>query len=93
MNKKIEDMTLVKIARNLAEAGIADKAIEAYTGALKQGGLTVEEKLESACAVLQYGNDYKVAYDAFLCLCRDGAFKEDVFRVTPLRWSSLWTCA
>ena len=80
-NKKIEEMTLVEIARDLAEMGIPDKAVDAYTGALKQGGLTSEDKMEAACAVLQFGKDYKLAYRAFLELYGEGSMRADVLSI------------
>lgn len=79
--KDINSMTLVEIARRLAELGEAEKTLEAYAKALKQESIAPDERLEAACAVFQYGDDYKMAYDAFLTLYREGQFKEDVFAI------------
>ena len=37
--------------------------------------------MEAACAVFQYGEDYKLAYDAFLSLYRERQFRDDVFGI------------
>ena len=71
-------MTAIEIARRMAELGAVEKAVEAYGVALKQGETTAEERLEAACAVLQFGEDYTVAYDAFLSLYREGQFMQEV---------------
>lgn len=78
---KVETMTLVEIARRLAELGQADKALNAYTAALKQENVLPEERLEAACAVLQYGEDYKLAYDALLALYAEGTFRADALEI------------
>ena len=71
-------MTAIEIARRMAELGAVEKAVEAYGVALKQGETTAEERLEAACAVLQFGEDYKIAYDAFLSLYREGQFVQEI---------------
>ena len=76
-----EQKNMVEIARKLAELGQAEKALEAYTIALKQDNITAEERMEAACAVLQYGEDYKPAYNAFLALFQKGKFREDIFSI------------
>lgn len=77
----IENMTMVEVARRLAELGQPDKALEAYTTALKQKNIIPEEQLEAACAVLQYGEDYKLAYDALLAVYKEGTFRADAFEI------------
>ena len=77
LSKKAEDMTMIEIARSLADAGLANEAITAYTAALHQGVLNPEDKLEAACAVLQFGCDYTVAYRAFLELTGEPSTHED----------------
>lgn len=79
--KDVNSMTAVEIARRLAELGETEKALEAYAAALKQEKIVPEERMEAACAVLQYGSDYKAAYDAFLSLYEEGAFREDVLDI------------
>lgn len=81
MTKNVDQMTMVEMARALADLGQTDKALEAYTAALKQTNVVDEERLEAACAVLQYGEDYRPAYDAFLALYRSGVLRENVLSI------------
>lgn len=74
-------MTIIEIARRMAELGVLDKAAEAYAVALRQETATAEERLEAACAILQFGGDYKTAYDAFLALHREGLYKNDILSI------------
>lgn len=74
-------MTAIEIARCLAELGQAEKALEAYALVLKQGDAAAEDRLEAALAVLQYGNDYKSAYDALIALYREGAYRADILGI------------
>lgn len=80
-NKRIEDMSMIEIARDLAEMGIVEDAVAAYTTALKQGNLAPDEKMEAACAVFQFGNDYKIAYRAFLELYEEGSIRQDTLGI------------
>ena len=70
-------MTAIEYARVLAEQGAAEKAVQAYALSLKEE-LMVEERMEAACAVFQFGDDYTVAYDAFLALYREGHFLQAI---------------
>ena len=79
--KDINSMTMVEIARRLADLGEPEKALEAYTKALNLDSTTPEELLEAACAVLQYGSDYKASYNAFLKLYAEGLFKKEIFPI------------
>lgn len=74
-------MTIVEIARRMAELGVLDKALEAYVLSLRQEMTTAEERLEAACAILQFGGDYKVAYDTFLTLYSEGLYKNDILSI------------
>ena len=71
-------MTAVEIAHQFAEMGQVEDALNAYTVALRQETTTPEERLEAACAVFQFGGEYKAAYDAFLSLYREGHFVQDI---------------
>lgn len=71
-------MTAIERARRFAEMGRVEDALNAYTAALRQETAAPEERLEAACAVFQYGGDYKIAYDAFLALYREGNFVQDI---------------
>lgn len=59
----------IEAARKLAELGDVEGAVEAYEVALTAQELRPMDRMEAACAVLQYGGDYKRAYDAFVELC------------------------
>ena len=74
-------MTPIEIARQFAEMGQVEDALNAYDVALRQETTAPEERLEAACAVFQFGGDYKIAYDAFLSLYREGQFRDDVFAI------------
>ena len=73
-NKK----TAIEIARHFAEVGQVEDALKAYALSLRQETTVPEERLEAACAVFQFGGDYKIAYDAFLALYREGYFAQDI---------------
>ena len=74
-------MAIIEIARRMAELGALDKALEAYVLSLRQEMTTVEERLEAACAILQFGGDYKIAYDTFLALYSEGIYKDDILSI------------
>ncbi len=79
--KHIDQMSPVELARRLAELGEGEKALQAYELALKQEDTIPTERFEAACAVLQYGEDYRPAYDAFLALCNEDALRADAISI------------
>ncbi len=81
MAKPTNEMTAVELARRLAELGEAEKALQAYGLALKQEDTAPADRFEAACAVLQYGEDYRPAYDAFLSLCNEEALHADALSI------------
>lgn len=66
-------MSAIELARRLAELGDAETAIKIYEAALKEDGTAPMDRMEAACAVLQYSENYKAAYDTFLALYREEA--------------------
>jgi len=68
-------MEALEIARKLARYGESAGACKGYAAAVAQG-LEPEEELEAAAYILQFGGDYKVAYDSFLKLYGQGQFRE-----------------
>lgn len=74
-------MTAIEYARHMAEQGEVEKAVKGYELSLKQEETTPEERMEAACAVLQFGEDYTIAYDAFLSLYREGMFAKDILDI------------
>lgn len=66
-----KQMPAIELARMLAELGDTERALIMYDIAMKDADSQPVDRLEAACAVLQYGNNYKSAYDAFLALFRD----------------------
>lgn len=74
-------MTAVELARRLAELGQGEQALRAYGIALTLKESSAEDRLEAACAILQYGEDYKVAYDALVDLYNDSHLREDVLNI------------
>ena len=71
----------IDVARQLAELGDIETAVKAYGAALTEQGMHPLDRLEAACAVLQYGGDYKQAYNAFLDLYRKEELRGDVFDI------------
>ncbi len=75
-------VTPIEAARKLAELGDAEGAVEAYEVALSVQDLQPMDRLEAACAVLQYGGNYQCAYDAFLELySADDHLRADVMDI------------
>lgn len=76
------NMPAIEVARRLAELGVVETAVQVYEAALLEEGVLPLDRLEAACAVLQYGEDYKAAYDAFLDLYRDESeLRGDIFGI------------
>lgn len=71
----------IEQARELAQLGDAEGAVSAYEAALIEDNMQPFDKLEAACAVLQFGGDYKLAYDAFLDLYRAEDLRADVMDI------------
>ena len=74
-------MNAIEIARRMADLGSAEDACQAYTLALRSGGLAPEEEMEAAVYILQSGGDYKVAYTCFCSLYGRGLFREDCLSI------------
>lgn len=74
-------MTAIEIARRMAELGVLDKALEAYQFVLRQGTAAHEEQMEAACAILQLGGDYRIAYNAFLTLFGEGVYQNEILSI------------
>lgn len=73
------EMTAIEIARKFAELNYSDDACRAYALVLNdKTNSAPEELLEGAVYTLQFGSDYKVSYDAFLDLYRQGHYREDI---------------
>ena len=81
MSAKDAILTPIEVARKLAELGDIEGAVEAYEAALIGQTLQPVDKLEAACAVLQYGGDYKQAYNAFLDLYREDELRGDIMDI------------
>lgn len=64
-------MPAIEVARRLAELGEVETAIKVYEVALTEPDSAPMDRMEAACAVLQYGEKYKDAYDTFLELYRE----------------------
>lgn len=79
--KDISQMSAIEIARRMADLGETERALKAYEIALKQEGTAAEDRFEAACALLQFGEDYTVAYDAFLDLYRDETLRADALAI------------
>lgn len=75
------EMNVMEAARQLAELGYAEKALQAYAVAMKKADLAPADRFEAACAVLQYSEDYKGAYDVFLELFHEGTLRGEAFSV------------
>lgn len=75
------EMTAIEIARRLAELGRGEEALKAYSLALSQKDTAPADRFEAACAVLQYGEDYRPAYDAFLELHQVEALRTDALSI------------
>lgn len=70
-------MQTIDIARRCAELNAVPDANNAYILALHQGGLTQEERMESAVYLLRMGGDYKIAYTQFAALYNEGQFRAE----------------
>ncbi len=68
-----KQMSAIDLARRLAELGEAKTAVMIYEAALTELGTVPLDRLEAACAVLQYSENYKAAYHTFLELYREEA--------------------
>lgn len=64
-------MPTIEVARRLAELGEAETALQIYEIAMNDPDTQPVDRLEAACAVLQYSENYKAAYDTFLSLYRE----------------------
>lgn len=72
----------IELARQLAELGETKTAIQVYEVAMTDRDTQSIDRLEAACAVLQYGENYKKAYDVFLALFREEtALRSDIFNI------------
>lgn len=72
-------MRALEIARRLAQLNDTEKASQAYTLALhNMDGQDPMAEMEAALYLLQFGQDYRIAYTVFLDLHRRGIFQEDV---------------
>ena len=75
-------MEAIEIARRLAQLSETEKAAQAYTLALhNMDGQDPAAELEAALYLLQFGQDYRVAYTVFLDLHSRGLFREDILSV------------
>ncbi len=75
-------MSAIEVARRLAELGEAETAVQVYEAVLTEDGNQPIDRLEAACAVLQYGENYKAAYDTFLDLyCGESELRGDIFGI------------
>ena len=70
-------MQAMDIARRMAELGQSLEALQAYTLAVHNGGLTPEEELEAAAYILQAEGDYEISYTCFLNLYRRGHYQKE----------------
>lgn len=75
------ELSAIELARHLAGLGQAEKALQAYAMVLGQEETAPQDRFEAACALFQYGEDYRVAYDAFLELYREGTLRADAFAI------------
>jgi len=69
------------MARKLAGYGETAGACKGYETAVMQGGLPPAEELEAAVYILQFGGDYKTAYNSFLKLYGQGLFQETILPI------------
>ena len=79
--KDTSQMTAIEIARRMADLGETERALKAYELALKQEETVAEDRFEAACALLQFGEDYTIAYDEFLVLCREETIRADAIDI------------
>lgn len=69
----MKEQTALEIARRMVELDQQEHAVTAYTLALGEvRGKDPDVELEAALYLLQYGGNYKVAYDVFLSLYQRG---------------------
>lgn len=71
----------IDVARQLAGLGDIETAVKAYEDALTDKNLQPTDRLEAACAVLQFGGEYTRAYDAFLGLYEEEQLRGDVMDI------------
>lgn len=76
-----KQLPAIEVARQLAELGDIETAVKAYEDALTDQNLQPMDRLEAACAVLQYGGEYTRAYDAFLELYKEEQLCGDVMDI------------
>ncbi len=70
-------MQTIDLARRCAELGAVEDACNAYILALHQGGLSPEERMETAVYLLRMGGNYRIAYTQFVQLYHEGQFREE----------------
>ena len=76
----MNEMNALDIARRMAELGQQKEACQAYTLALT-GGLEPDAELEAALYLLQFGDDYQVAYTSFINLYRQDFCQEELLAI------------
>lgn len=76
-------MRTIEIARRLAGHGEVREACKAFALAIHEEGSDPAERMEGAMYILQSGDGevYKIAYDCFLTLHRQGYFQQDCFQI------------
>ena len=70
-------MQTIDLARRCGELGAVEDACNAYILALHQGGLSPEERMETAVYLLRMGGTYRIAYTQFVQLYHEGQFREE----------------
>ncbi|MDY5509307.1 hypothetical protein [Dysosmobacter sp.] len=76
----MSERNALDIARHMAELGQREDACRAYTLVLS-GVPEPEEELEAALYLLQFGDEYQVAYTAFIDLYQRGFYQEELLSV------------
>lgn len=74
-------MDTLTLARKLAGYQETEDALRAYAMFLKEEGTDSAAVLEAAVYILQFGGDYRLSYDAFLDLYRQGFFQDVILSI------------
>lgn len=78
----MNEMSALEIARRFADLGDSKNACQAYALVIRDArGTDPGLEMEAAVYTLQNGGNYKVAYDSFLSLYKQGQFQEDCLSI------------